>query len=263
MLDFTGKVVLITGGGGGIGRATALAFAKLGAQLVIADRDVDLGNGTVEELNKIGSQARFVEADVTSSQSVKAYIDACMAAHGRIDCFYNNAGFTGGFSPMAEYDEDVFDQVMAVNVKGVFLGLKHVIPIMLAQKSGAIVNTASIAGLTVSMGQTAYVTSKHAVIGLTKMAAMETAAHGVRVNAVCPGPVETRMMRNLESQISADHSDHVYEAIKSAMPTGRYSQPEEIADAVVFLCSDMASNVTASQLVVDGGFIGTGGASRA
>jgi NAD(P)-dependent dehydrogenase (short-subunit alcohol dehydrogenase family) len=154
----------------------------------------------------------------------------------------------------------MFDQVIAVNVKGVFLGLRHVLPVMLQQKSGAIVNTASVAGLVATPGMPAYVASKHAVIGLTKTAAGEVAKSGIRVNAVCPGPVDTRMIHSLEQMIDPSDPAKVARRYQAAMPTGRYTTPEEIANMVVFLCSDLASNTTGGQFVVDGGRTATGGA---
>ena len=166
----------------------------------------------------------------------------------------------GTWQHTAEYDEAMFDQVISVNVKGVFLGLRHVLPVMLAQKSGAVVNTASVAGLTATPGMPAYVASKHAVIGLTKTASGEVAKMGVRVNAVCPGPVDTRMIHSLEQMIDPSDPAKVSRRYQSAIPTGRYTTVEEIANMVVFLCSDLASNTTGGQFVVDGGRTATGGA---
>ena len=158
-----------------------------------------------------------------------------------------------------EYDEDMFDQVIAVNVKGVFLGLRHVLPVMIAQKSGAVVNTASVAGLVATPGMPAYVASKHAVIGLTKTAAGEVARLGSRVNAVCPGPVDTRMIHSLEEMIDPAHPEAVSQRYQAALPTGRYTTADEIANTVLFLCSDLAGNTTGAQYVVDGGRTATGG----
>ena len=259
-MDFTGKVVVVTGAAGGIGEAAARAFAKAGAKLVLVDRDASAGAEIAGAIQRQGREARFVAADVTRSAEVQAYVKAALDAHGRIDCFFNNAGIEGEVAETAEYDEAVFDVVLAVNVKGVFLGLRHVLPVMLRQKAGAVVNTASVAGLVGTPGMPAYVASKHAVIGLTKAAAGEVARRGVRVNAVCPGPVETRMMRSLESQLDASHPDAVRERYQSGIPSGRYTTPEEVAAVVLFLCSDLAGNVNGAQWVVDGARTAVGGA---
>jgi NAD(P)-dependent dehydrogenase (short-subunit alcohol dehydrogenase family) len=259
-LDFTGKVALITGAGNGIGRATALAFGKSGAKVVVVDRDAAGGEATAGILRQQGGEARFVAADVTRSSDVAAYVKAALDAFGRIDCFHNNAGIEGTWKHTAEYDEAMFDQVIAVNVKGVFLGLRHVLPVMLHQKAGAIVNTASVAGLVATPGMPAYVASKHAVIGLTKTAAGEVARSGVRVNAVCPGPVDTRMIHSLEQQLNPADPASVSRRYQAAIPLGRYVVPDEIANTVLFLCSDLASAITGAQYVVDGGRTATGGA---
>ena len=259
-MHFKGKVVVITGAAGGIGRATAQAFARAEARLVLVDRDAGAGEEISDTLRRKGADARFVAADVTRSSDVQAYVKAALDAHGRIDCFFNNAGIEGKVAATAEYDEAVFDAVLAVNVKGVFLGLRHVLPVMLRQKAGAVVNTASVAGLVGTPGMPAYVASKHAVIGLTKAAAGEVARQGVRVNAVCPGPVETRMMRSLESQLDPNRPDAVRERYKTGIPSGRYTTPEEVAQVVLFLCSDLAANVNGAQWVVDGARTAVGGA---
>jgi len=245
-LDFTGKVALITGAGNGIGRATALAFAKSGAKVVVVDRDAAGGEATAGIIRQQGGEARFVQADVTKSAEVQAYVKAALDAYGKIDCFFNNAGIEGTVKHTAEYDEAMFDQVLSVNVKGVFLGLRHVLPVMLQQKQGAIVNT--------------YVASKHAVIGLTKTAAGEVARQGIRVNAVCPGPVDTRMIHSLEQQLNPGDPEMVGRRYQSAIPMGRYVVPDEIANTVLFLCSDLAAAITGAQYVVDGGRTATGGA---
>jgi NAD(P)-dependent dehydrogenase (short-subunit alcohol dehydrogenase family) len=259
-MDFTGKVALVTGGGGGIGRATALAFAKAGAKIVVVDCDVASGEATAGIIRQQGGEAKFVAADVTKSAEVANYVKETLDAYGRIDCFFNNAGIEGTLAHTADYDEAVFDQVIGVNVKGVFLGLRHVLPVLLKQKSGAVVNTASVAGLVATPGMPAYVASKHAVIGLTKTAAGEVARQGVRVNAVCPGPVDTRMIHSLEKMISPDDPDSVSRKYQAAIPAGRYTTPEEIANVVLFLSSDLASNITGAQYVVDGGRTAIGGA---
>ena len=259
-MDFTGKVVVITGAAGGIGRATARAFATAGASLMLVDRDAGAGEELSDALRREGADARFLAADVTRSSEVKAYVKTALDAHGRIDCFFNNAGIEGKVAETAECDEAMFDAVLAVNVKGVFLGLRHVLPVMLRQKAGAVVNTASVAGLVGTPGMPAYVASKHAVIGLTKAAAGEVARRGVRVNAVCPGPVETRMMQSLESQLDPSNPTAVGERYKSGIPSGRYTTPEEVAQVVLFLCSDLAGNVNGAQWVVDGARTAVGGA---
>jgi NAD(P)-dependent dehydrogenase (short-subunit alcohol dehydrogenase family) len=259
-MEFSGKVALITGGGGGIGRASAIGFAARGAKVVVVDNDATSGEASAELVRQRGGDARFVRADVTKSADVQAYVKATLDAYGAIDCFFNNAGIEGKVAPTAEYDEAVFDQVIAVNVKGVFLGLRHVLPVMLRQRRGAVVNTASVAGLVASPGMPAYVASKHAVIGLTKTAAGETARAGVRVNAVCPGPIDTRMIHALESMLNPSDPDGVGTRYQGNIPIGRYGTAEEVANVVLFLCSDLASNVTGAQYVVDGGRIATGGA---
>jgi NAD(P)-dependent dehydrogenase (short-subunit alcohol dehydrogenase family) len=200
-----------------------------------------------------------VTADVTKAADVKAYVKAALDKYGRIDCFFNNAGIEGKVAPTAEYDEAMFDAVIGVNLKGVFLGLRHVLPEMIRQGSGAVVNTASVAGLVATPGMPAYVASKHAVIGLTKAAAGEVARQGIRVNAVCPGPVDTRMIHALEEQLAPGNAASIGERYQSAIPTGRYTTVDEIANMVIFLCSDLASNTTGGQFVVDGGRTATGG----
>ncbi len=259
-MDFTGKVALVTGGGNGIGRAASLGFARAGAKLVVVDRDAAAGESTAGAIRQQGGEALFVAADVTRSAEVAAYVQAALSAHGAIDCFFNNAGIEGTLAPTAEYDEAMFDQVIGVNVKGVFLGLRHVLPVMLRQGRGAVVNTASVAGLVASPGMCAYVASKHAVIGLTKTAAGEAARAGVRVNAVCPGPIDTRMIHSLEALINPSDPAGVSARYQSNIPIGRYGTAEEVANLVLFLCSDLASNITGAQYVVDGGRTATGGA---
>ena len=259
-LDFTGKVALVTGAANGIGRATALAFAKSGAKVVVVDRDAAGGEATAGIIRQQGGEALFVAADVTKSADVSAYVKAALDAYGRIDCFHNNAGIEGTWKHTADYDEAMFDQVIAVNVKGVFLGLRHVLPVMLRQKSGAVVNTASVAGLVATPGMPAYVASKHAVIGLTKTAAGEVARSGVRVNAVCPGPIDTRMIHSLETMLNPADPGSIGDRYQANIPIGRYGTAEEVANLVLFLCSDLASNITGAQYVVDGGRTATGGA---
>ena len=259
-MDFTNKVALITGAANGIGRAAALAFAARGAKVVAVDRDEDGAKATAAIIKQQGGEALSVFADVTQSSDVQAYVKAAMDEYGSIDCFFNNAGIEGKIAPTAEYDEDVFDAVLAVNVKGVFLGLRHVLPVMLQQGSGAVVNTASIAGMLGSPGMPAYVASKHAVMGLTKCAAGETSGNGIRVNAVCPGPIDTRMIQDLAKQLNPEDPAQVSKNYQAAIPIGRFGTAEEVANVVIFLCSDLASNVTGAQYTVDGGRTATPGA---
>ena len=259
-MDFSGKVAVITGAGNGIGRAAALAFSARGAKVVVVDQDADGAERTAATIRQQGGDARHHVADVTRSADVQGYVKATLDAYGRVDCFFNNAGIEGRLAAIVDMDEAAFDQVLSVNVKGMFLGLRHVLPVMLAQKSGAVVNTASVAGLVGTPGMSAYVASKHAVIGLTKSAAGEVARSGVRVNAVCPGPIDTRMIHSIEAQIDPANPAAVEERYRAALPLGRYGTAEEIANIVLFLCSDLATNINGAQYVADGGRTSIGGA---
>ncbi len=262
-MDFTGKVALITGGGGGIGITTCLGFAKRGAKVVVVDYDAAIGQAAAAQVKAAGGEAIFVRADVSKSADVQAYVKAAMDAYGRIDCFFNNAGIEGKVTPITEYEEETWNAVIGVNLTGVFLGMKYVLPIMLKQESGTVVNTASTAALFGGPGMAAYVASKHGVAGLTKVASSDVARYGVRVNAICPGPVETRMMRSLESQRNPTDPESVHAANAAGMPTGRYTYPEEVANAVMYLCSDLSSNITGTQLVIDSGRSASGGSAIA
>lgn len=259
-MDFKGKVALVTGGANGIGRATAMGFAGYGARLVVVDRDGDAAKAVAGAIVQKGGEAIAVTADVTKAADVAAYVKAAVEAFGRIDCFHNNAGIEGHVTPIHDYDEAMFDQLMGVNVKGVYLGLKYVLPVMIKQKAGAIVNTASIAGLMGSPNMAPYVASKHAVIGFTKAVSGEVAGYGIRVNAVCPGPVETRMIQSVTEQVSPGDATGVAKRYKNAIPLGRFATPEEIANTVHFLCSDFASGITGAQYTIDGGRTATAGA---
>jgi NAD(P)-dependent dehydrogenase (short-subunit alcohol dehydrogenase family) len=260
-MDFTGKVALVTGAAGGIGGATARAFARAGAKVVAVDRDEDGARRVADEIVQANGNAMALAADVTKAADVEAYVQKTLNTYGTIDCFFNNAGIEGDIKSIVDYDDAVFDEIMSVNVKGVYLGLKHVLPVMIKNKRGAVVNTASVAGITGTPLMPAYCASKHAVIGITKVASGEVARQGVRVNCVCPGPVQTRMIDSLEAQLSPDDPAAAKARYQSSLPTGRYTTPEEIADAVLFLSSDHALNITGTQFVVDGGRTATGGAA--
>jgi NAD(P)-dependent dehydrogenase (short-subunit alcohol dehydrogenase family) len=259
-MDFTGKVAVVTGGGGDIGRASVLGFASCGAKVMVVDVDEANGRTSAELACERGGEARFVRADVTRAAEVRGYVQASLDAYGAIDCFFNNAGIEGTIAPTQDYDEAMFDAVIGVNLKGVFLGLRHVLPVMLRQGAGAIVNSASITALFGGPGMPAYVASKHGVLGLTKAAAADVARFGIRVNAICPGPVETRMMRSLEAQRNPSDPQAMAAANRAGIPTGRYTTPDEVANAVLYLCSALSGNITGTHLMLDGGRSGSGGA---
>ena len=248
-MDFTGKVAVVTGGANGIGRAVSLDFARRGAKVVVVDRDAEAGAAVAAE---IGKAAIFRAADVTRSADVQAYVKAALDAFGAIDCFHNNAGIEGRVAPTAEYDEAAFDAVGRERQGRVSRPAPRAAG-HIRQGRGAVVNTASIAGLVGTAGMPAYVASKHAVIGLTKVAAGEVGPLGVRVNAICPGPIATRMVHDIAKQVSPNNPEGVEERYASSIPLRRYGTAEEVANLVLFLCSDLAGNVTGAQYVVDGG----------
>ena len=253
MSRFTGRVAIVTGAAGGIGLAACARFASEGASVVAVDlASTDL-NAAVVAAEQHGSSALAVPADVTSSAQVAGYVDAARDAFGRVDVLFNNAGIEGAYAPMIDYPEEAWDQVMAVNVRGVWLGIKYAAPAMIAGGGGAIVNTASVAGLHGARGISAYSASKHAVGGITKSAALELATSGVRVNAICPAPIETRMMRSLETHIGGDDADDVRKSFAERLPMRRYGEPHEVAALVAFLASDDASYITGSLYPIDGG----------
>jgi len=245
-----GKIVLVTGGGSGIGRAASLALAKEGAKVAVSDVVVAGGEETVRLIKAAGSEATFIKADVAKAAEVEALIKKVVEIYGRLDCAVNNAGIEGAMTSTVDCSEENFDRIIAVNLKGVWLCMKHEIPQMLKQGGGAIVNTASVAGLVGFQGLPAYVASKHGVNGLTKTAALEYAKQGIRVNAVCPGVIQTPMLDRLFTS-----QPGVSETIAAMEPVGRLGKPEEIAAAVVWLCSDASSFVTGLPMAVDGGLI--------
>ncbi len=249
MADFDGKVALVTGGGSGIGRATALAFAREGAQVVIGNRNEERGDEAVRAILAAGGKASFLRTDISQANDVEALVDHTMKTFGRLDVAFNNAGVEGDVRPLTEQTEANYQAVMDINVKGVWLSMKHQIPRMIEQGRGAIVNTSSIAGLIGFPGVGLYVASKHAVIGLTKNAALEYSAQGIRVNAVNPGVIDTEMVDRLAVGIDTPKSD-----LAPMHPIGRIGRVEEVAEAVLWLCSDRASFVTGHSLLVDGGY---------
>jgi NAD(P)-dependent dehydrogenase (short-subunit alcohol dehydrogenase family) len=253
--QLNGKVALVTGGASGIGRATALTFAREGAKLVIADMNADGGQQTVHMIKEHGGEAIFVQTDVTQAPAVEALISKAVETYGRLDCAHNNAGISGAGiggeqrALTAEYPDERWHQVIAINLTGVWLCMKYEIPQMLTQGGGAIVNTASGAGLVGLPGNCAYVASKHGVVGLTKTAALEYAQQGIRVNCVCPGYIRTPMT----AQGMSD--PELLQRIIAHEPIGRVGEPEEVAEAVVWLCSEAASFVTGHTMTVDGGYV--------
>jgi len=247
-----GKSALITGGGGGIGRATALAFAREGARVAVADMSAEAAGETVARVNAAGGQAMSLGGDVTRDADVRAMIEGLVGAYGRLDCAFNNAGIAGwqveaAGKKTAEWSEEAFDRMVAVNLKGVWLCMRHELPQMQAQGGGTIVNTGSIAGLVGLPTSSAYVAAKHGVLGLTKTAAIEYAEANIRVNAVCPGYIETRMTEETMRRRG--------EAILAQVPFHRMGRPEEIAEMVVWLCSERASYVSGACYNVDGGWM--------
>ncbi len=244
------KIALVTGGASGIGRAGALALAREGATVMVSDLGQAGCEETVALIHDAGGTAAAHAADVTDEAAIEALIAATVATFGRLDLAFNNAGIAGTMGKTAEYSSDDWQRVLAVNLSGVFYCMKHELRQMLAQGSGAIVNTASVAGLVGMSGAPAYVAAKHGVVGLTRNAALEYARSGVRINAVCPGGVQTAMTESADKALPG-----FLDRLAKHEPMGRVAAPEEIASAVVWLCSDGASFMTGHALAVDGGYV--------
>jgi len=243
--EFDGKVALVTGGSSGIGKATALAFARAGANVVIASRRVTEGEQTVHEICERGGEAIFVKTDVSKASEVKGLMNRTIEFYGRLDYACNNAG-TFVMGRLFELSEEEWDRTINANLKGIWLSLKYQLPIMLQQKEGVIVNMASMSAIIGNPGVSIYSASKGGVVALTQSAAIEYAASGIRINAVSPGVISTPMVDDIPTPLLED--------IQSKHPIGRLGKPEEIADAVVWLCSDKASFVTGHNMVIDGGY---------
>ncbi len=245
-----GKVALVTGGGSGIGRASAMTFAREGARVVVADVAVEGGEETVRIIQDAGGEGIFVRADVSKAGEVEALINSAVETYSRLDCAHNNAGIEQVAVRTHEYPEEVWDRLISINLKGVWLCMKYEIAQMLKQGGGAIVNTSSVAGLVGFRGISAYVASKHGVAGLTKTASLEYAEAGIRINAVCPGFIRTPLLERF-----INHNPELEAQLVQLEPVGRIGTPEEVAEAVVWLSSDAASFVTGHTMAVDGGFV--------
>lgn len=246
--QLNGKVALVTGAGSGIGRASALAFARLGAKVVVADIATEAGEETAALARAQNTDALYVRADVAQRGDVENMIRAAVETYGRLDFAHNNAGVSGQQAPMAEYPEETWDRVIGINLKGVWLCMKYELQQMLKQGGGAIVNTSSVAGLRGSQGVAAYVASKHGIVGLTRAAALEYARSNIRVNAVAPGTIHTAMIDRFTG-----NDERVLQQFAESEPVGRLGTPQEVAEAVIWLCSDSSSFITGTVLSVDGG----------
>lgn len=246
--DFTGKVAFVTGATSGIGRATALAFAKAGAAVTVADVSEEGNLETARLIEEAGGRVLAVRCDVSKSEDVKAALDRTIQTFGKLDFAFNNAGIEQPVAPVSEIEDEDFDRLVAINLRGMFLCLKHQVPLLLRNGGGAIVNTSSGAGVKGIAGQAAYAATKHAVIGMTKSAALDYAKDGIRINAVCPGIIDTPMMQRFTGGTPEGLA-----RVIAQEPVGRMGKSEEIAAAVLYLCSDMAAFVIGHAMVVDGG----------
>lgn len=244
------NIVVVTGAGSGIGRSVSLKLAAAGSQIVVVDFNQTTGEETVSLIHEQGGEAIFIQADVSKEEDVERYVNLAVERFGRIDVFFNNAGVLQKFSKLADIEIEEFNRVMSVNVKGVFLGLKHVLKVMEKQGSGSIINTASTAGIRSEHSTSVYSASKHAVVGLTKAAALEYVKNGIRVNAICPGGVDTALTQAVPAMLQ--ETGYIPDEFPN-MRIGRFASPDEIAEIVVFLASDKSSYMTGSIISVDGG----------
>ncbi|KYG90584.1 glucose 1-dehydrogenase [Metasolibacillus sp. FSL H7-0170] len=252
MKRFEDKVVIITGAAGGIGKEIARKLAGEGAKLALVDLNEGALHEVMTELELPEDKTLLVKADVSKEADVKNYVEQTLAKFGKIDGFANNAGVEGPAKPLEELTEQDFDFVYSINVKGAFFGIKYVLPVMKQQKQGSIVNTASVAGLIGSPNMLLYNSSKHALMGINKVAAIEAAPFNVRVNTVNPGVINTQMMRHIEEKVAPGASEAARAAYNDAVPLKRYGEPEEVANVVAFLLSDESSYVSSSSYTVDG-----------
>jgi NAD(P)-dependent dehydrogenase (short-subunit alcohol dehydrogenase family) len=252
MTDFySGKVVIVTGAATGMGETSAIEFAKAGAKVVVADWNAEAGQGTVDEITKNGGEAKFVKVDVSNAASVKNMVDKTIEWYGRLDCAFNNAGIMEENSKLADVEEAMWDRIIDINMKGIFLCMKYELPVMVAQGKGAIVNTASVCAARILPNCAAYTASKFGVVALTRTAAVEYGGSGIRVNTILPGAIATPMAK---AAIEADPAR--LERVKHTRPLGKVAEPIVIAKAAMWLCSDDAEHITGHALPVDGGYVG-------
>ena len=252
-IDLAGRSAVVTGAAGGIGRAVALALATAGARVLAADLQHEGAQETADLVRQASGEALATSADVSRADDVASLAQQAVQAWGGIDILINNAAWQGPVAALADYDDEQFDRVMAINVRGVYLGLKHVLPIMVAQGRGAVVNTGSLGSFVGTRHLAPYTASKHAVLGLTRAAALEVARKGVRVNAVCPGPVDTPMLQAIEAEQAPGRAEALRQQRAATIPDGRYASPQEVAHLMVYLVSDLSSHITGQGLQINGG----------